>query len=331
MSTICERELSSLRCLLVEELEFVHPTMMNRIRRLPVPATLCSTRIYHPTQVLYTNTRAYAVASNVLPAGSASRHHRVVVVGGGAAGLSISHQLLRSGNFRQNDIALVDPAAWHDYQPGWTLVGGGLRTKQSLRRPMESLIDPKIRHYHDKVDSFNPDQNSILLSGIRQLHYDHLVVAPGITLNIDAIKGLREALASQDSPVSTIYSYDYCDKVSRNIKAFSRGKAIFTQPAGTVKCAGGPQKIMWLALDHWKQNGSYNIKQPLDSPIQITFATGIAAMFGVPKYSKRLDELRQARGVEGLFQHDLTAVDGNKATFALPDGKGQLSRHFDFL
>lgn len=54
-------------------------------------------------------------------------------------------------------------------------------------------------------------------------------------------------------------------------------------------------------------------------------------MFGVPKYSKRLNALREQRGVEGLFLHDLASIDGNKATFNLPEGKGQMSRHFDFL
>jgi sulfide:quinone oxidoreductase len=67
------------------------------------------------------------------------------------------------------------------------------------------------------------------------------------------------------------------------------------------------------------------------SPIHISFATAMGVMFGVPKYSKALNELREQRHVEGLFQHDLVAIDGNTATFALPNGKDQVKKHFDFM
>ena len=88
---------------------------------------------------------------------------------------------------------------------------------------------------------------------------------------------------------------------------------------------------MWLSLDRWKKAGLYNPGNPSSSDIQISFATGLPVMFGVPKYSATLEELRRERGVEGLFQHDLTSIDGNKATFARPDGQEPVTRNFDFL
>lgn len=271
-------------------------------------------------------TRGFAT---VLPAHSNTRSHKVVVVGGGSAGLSISHQLLRSGEFTQDDIAIIDPAAWHHYQPGWTLVGGGLKTKEELRKPMSSLIDAKIKLYGDAVDTFSPENNFITLGTKDKISYEQLVVAPGIKLDYDSIKGLPEALANPEALVSSIYSYDTCSKVFPSIEKLKKGNAIFTQPAGVIKCAGAPQKIMWLALDHWKRAGLYKPSDP-SSSINISFATGLPVMFGVPKYSQRLEELRKERGVEGLFQHDLTAINGNTATFTGPDGK-EVKKHFDFL
>ena len=255
----------------------------------------------------------------------------MVIVGGGTAGLAIAHQLLRSGEFSHNGIAIADPSQWHDYQPGWTLVGGGLKTRDELRRPLSDLIDPKLKFYNQGVAAFAPDDNSITLANGDRLSYEQLVVVPGININYGSVKGLPEALADPASPVSSIYGYDTCNKVFGTIERLHKGTAIFTQPAGAIKCAGAPQKIMWLALDHWKQAGLYNPGSPSESAIKITFATGTPSMFAVPKYNAALEQLRKERNVEGLFQHDLVSVDGNVATFALPDGQGQTTRGFDLL
>ncbi|EPS36748.1 hypothetical protein H072_9610 [Dactylellina haptotyla CBS 200.50] len=260
---------------------------------------------------------------------NAGKTHKVVVVGGGTAGITVSHQLLRTGKFTQDDIAIIDPAEWHHYQPGWTLVGGGLKDKEDLRRPLASLLDPQLKFYNTAVDSFKPEDNSVTLANGDKLSYEQLVVAPGIAIDYGSVKGLPEALADESSLVSSIYGYDSCDKVFPTIERLQKGTAIFTQPAGVIKCAGGPQKIMWLALDHWKQLGLYDPENPDKSAIKISFATGLPVMFGVPKYSARLEELRKERGVEGLFQHDLVEINGNTATFA--KGGEQVKRQFDLL
>lgn len=270
-----------------------------------------------------------SLSTNVRDLGSMSRSHKVVVIGAGSAGLDISHQLLRSGKFNQDDIAVIDPAIWHHYQPGWTLVGGGLRSKEELRRPLNSLLDPKLKFYNKAVAAFTPEENIVTLDTGDRVSYDQLVVVPGIQIDHQSIQGLSEALADHESPVSSIYGYDTCDKVFNTIQRFKKGTAIFTQPSGVIKCAGAPQKIMWLASDYWQRAGFYNYSG--DSSIKISFATGLPVMFGVPKYSTKLDEIRRNRAIDGLFQHDLIAINGNQAIFALPDGKKRVSKRFDFL
>ncbi|KAL2256382.1 hypothetical protein VTK26DRAFT_1755 [Humicola hyalothermophila] len=258
-------------------------------------------------------------------------NHKVVVVGGGSAGLAISHQLLLTGKFAQDDIAIVDPAEYHHYQPGWTLVGGGLKTKEELKRPLSSLLDPKLKHYPSALATFSPEDNTVTLSSGARLTYDQLVVAPGIKVDLSSIKGLPEAVSNPDAPVSSIYTYETVDKVFKTIETLRSGTALFTQPAGVLKCAGAPQKIMWLALDHWKRAGLYQPGSADSSPIKVAFATGLPVMFGVPKYSAALEALRQERGVEGLFAHDLVEVDGQTAVFKTADGSGLVRRPFDLL
>lgn len=116
-----------------------------------------------------------------------------------------------------------------------------------------------------------------------------------------------------------------------HIEALKSGRAIFTHPAGPVKCAGAPQKAMWLALDAWKRAGKYNPADPSKGNIQIDFATAMPVMFGVPKYSAVLEELRKQRGVNGLFEHNLVGVEGRTAVFARAGSEEKVRRDFDFM
>ena len=120
-----------------------------------------------------------------------------------------------------------------------TLVGAGLKDKADLRRPLASLIPSHIAHVPENVQSFNPKASTVTLASGRTISYDVLVVAMGLRINWEQIKGLSQALAHPTSGVSSIYSYDTCDKVWKDIDALRNGKAIFTQPAGVIKCAGG--------------------------------------------------------------------------------------------
>lgn len=245
---------------------------------------------------------------------------KVVVVGAGAGGLTVASQIFdrfRSAGKSLNpkDIAILDAAESHYYQPGWTLVGSGLLKKTETRRPLASLIPDHLQHIPENVKTFDPKASTVTTSSGKVISYDQLVIATGLQINWGNISGLPAALADPSSGVSSIYSYDTCEKVWNDIDALSSGHAVFTQPAGVVKCAGAPQKIMWMAWDRYQKTGR-------GDKVKIDFYNGMPTMFSVKKYSEALDKLRIDRGVGGYFQHNLIAVDAanHKATFKRSDG-----------
>ncbi|KZT59800.1 FAD/NAD(P)-binding domain-containing protein [Calocera cornea HHB12733] len=257
-------------------------------------------------------TRSYAAA--------AKTHHKILVIGGGSGGLNVANQLYNrfkaeGKKLDDGDVAIVDAAEWHNYQPGWTLVGAGLKQKNQLRRRLVDLIPSHIALVPAAVASFSPDANSVTLSSGEVVTYESLVVAAGLQINWENIKGLSPALADNSSGVSSIYSYETCDKTWGDIEAFRGGKAIFTQPAGVIKCAGAPQKIMWMAWDRWRRTKR-------GEAADVEFVTGMPTMFSVKKYSDALNALRLQRGVGALFEHNLVEVDHHArvAKFKKPDG-----------
>ncbi|EJD06011.1 FAD/NAD-binding domain-containing protein [Fomitiporia mediterranea MF3/22] len=253
-------------------------------------------------------------------ASSTKDKFKILVIGAGTAGISISNQIFNrfksAGKpLADGDVAIVDAAEWHHYQPGWTLVGAGLKDKSTLRRPLASLVPKHITHVPENVKSFEPRSSSITLASGRTLGYDILVVATGLQVNWNGIKGLSQALADPTSGVSSIYSYDTCDKTWKDIDALRNGKAIFTQPVGVIKCAGAPQKIMNMAWDRYRRT------QRSDT-IKVEFWTGTPTMFSVKKYSDALDKLRLSRGIHAEFSTNLTSIDTSNriATFKRADG-----------
>ncbi|KAF8507244.1 hypothetical protein JB92DRAFT_2961374 [Gautieria morchelliformis] len=248
---------------------------------------------------------------------------KVLVVGGGTGGLTVANQIFnrfkKSGKPLQGgDIMILDNAYYHYYQPGWTLVGGGLKDKGSkaLRRPLASLVPPHITLRPENVATFSPSTSSVTTSSGDTISYDILVVAAGIQINWESISGgLSGALADPLSGVSSIYSYNTCDKTWHDIEAMRTGKAIFTQPAGPVKCAGAPQKIMWLAWDRFRQTGR-------GGNIKIEFWNGMPTMFSVPKYAEILNTIRIERDIRAEFSHNLVSIEpaSRIATFKKADG-----------
>jgi len=278
-----------------------------------------------------TASRTYATVS------SQTHKHKVVIVGGGTAGITAAAQLRRSTEagklFGKDDIAIIEPAEQHHYQPGWTLVGTGLKSLNQMSTSMESVIPSGVKHYPLRVANFSPETNTIKTAEGIDLEYDYLIVAPGLKTDFSAVKGLQDALDDPTSLVSSVYSEKTVEQTWKNIQAMKSGTAMFTQPAGVIKCAGAPQKVLWMALSQWKKDGVRDAISPV-------FATGAPSMFAVPKYAKALEQLRVERNVEGLFQHNLTSIDykNRTATFknlaAASDNKeaqAEVQRDFGFL
>jgi len=225
----------------------------------------------------------------------------VVIVGGGAAGISVASSLLsRQPNL---DIAIIDPAEVHYYQPGWTMVGGGIFKPEKTVRTMASLIPKQVQWIKAAVAAFDPDNKQVLLEGCKPLNYDVLVVCPGLKLNWHGIEGLVETLGKNG--VTSNYRYDLAPYTWQLVREMKRGKAIFTQPPMPIKCAGAPQKAMYLSADHWQ-------KQGVLKDIQIDFYNTGAALFGVPAYVPALMEYVKRYDANLHFNHQLIKVDGSQ-------------------
>jgi len=232
-------------------------------------------------------------------------HHQIIIVGGGNAGISVAAQLFRKNS--KLDIAIIDPADKHYYQPAWTLVGGGAFDVQKTVRNEAEVMPKQAKWIKEACMSFQPEKNEVTTSG-GTYTYDYLIVAPGIQLNWGAIKGLPETISKND--VCSNYSFQTVPYTFEVLKNFKGGKAIFHNPHTPVKCGGAPHKIMYLAADYFRKNG-------LLDKADIQYWSGAARLFAVDKYEKTLLEVCERANIKLNLMQRLEEIDGpnKKARF----------------
>ncbi len=257
-----------------------------------------------------------------------NQHFTLLIIGGGAAGVSVANNLRRIN--KSIAIAIVEPSEKHYYQPGFTIIGGGAYSMRQTTRNEADLIHPSVTWIKDYAENFQPEQNTVGLRSGEQLSYDYLVVCPGLQLDWDKITGLRETLGqngvcSNYSPETVEYTWTCI----QNLQAQGSGTALFTQPPMPIKCAGAPQKIMYLTADRLR-------KQGILDKFNIGFYNAGPGIFGVPFFAKALSKVVASYGLGTNFNHNLIAVDGpNKtATFEHTDAEGnkqKVTQTFDML
>lgn len=247
---------------------------------------------------------------------------KVVVVGGGTAGLSVMRNLHR----RRKDLELtiIEPSEKHYYQPLWTLVGGGVFPLSKSERNFKDYIPKNVKWVKDFVSEFEPEKNRLKTKSGETVAYDYLVVAPGIQIDWQNIEGLKETLGKNG--VCSNYSKEHVEYTWQTMKSVKSGKTIFTFPSTPIKCAGAPQKVMYLAEEAFRKNG-------VRANVTVEFISAGKAIFGVQKYKEALEKVLEKRDIQTQFQYDLFKVDGpsKKAYFRNIENDEILEESFEML
>lgn len=251
--------------------------------------------------------------------------YQIVVVGGGTAGIAVAASLQTHDS--SLEIAIIEPSDYHFYQPGWTMVGGGIFTNEQTRRTMDQIWLAGITRIKGSVAAFHPDANSVTLKDGISVSYDYLVVAAGLKLDWDAVEGLNGTLGLNG--VTSNYRYDLAPYTWKIVQQMQGKTAIFTQPPMPIKCAGAPQKAMYLSCDAWLKAGKLE-------GIDVSFCNAGPVLFGCATYVPPLMEYVKKYGINLDFNHNLIKIDGpNKKAWFKVAKRGEkpriVERRFDMI
>uniref|UniRef100_A0A8D0CIA4 Sulfide:quinone oxidoreductase, mitochondrial n=1 Tax=Scleropages formosus TaxID=113540 RepID=A0A8D0CIA4_SCLFO len=241
-------------------------------------------------------------------------HYKVLVLGGGSGGIAMSARMKRKVG--AENVAVVEPSEMHYYQPLWTLVGAGAKSVKGSGRPTASVVPSGVKWIKSHVQEINPDKNTVRTGDGKEISYKYLIVALGLQLHYEKIKGLPEAF--EHPGIGSNYSVQTVNKTWAALQNFKEGNAVFSFPNTPVKCAGAPQKIMYLSDAYMRKTGKR-------SKANIIYNTSLPVLFGVKKYADALWEIVKKRDLQVNLRHNLIEVraDRREAVFEKLDSPGE--------
>lgn len=249
---------------------------------------------------------------------------RIVVAGGGAAGLAAASRLTR--RLEGAEVVVVEPRTAHYYQPGFTLVGAGLKSARYVTLKTSDYLPRGARWVPESVAEFDPDGSKVVTDKGTSLPYDFLVVTTGLTLDYGAVEGMDRSLIGREGIASV---YAGADEAAASWVALQKfmetgGVGLFGRPATEMKCAGAPLKQTFLADDRLRRAG-------MRSKTEIVYNAHNNGLFAVPSVNTKVLELFDRQDFKINFSHVLTRIDPAKhiATFQTPDGPVELK--WDFI
>jgi sulfide:quinone oxidoreductase len=239
-----------------------------------------------------------------------SAHHQILIIGGGSAGITVAARLTHA--LGRPDIAMIEPSDKHFYQPLWTLVGAGVVKKEATVRSEANYVPKEVHWIQDHAEAVDPDARRVTTRCGQELSYDYLIVAPGIQLNWEEIKGLKENLGTNG--ICSNYAFDTAEYTWETLRNFRGGNAVFTNALGQVKCGGAPQKIMYLAEDYFRRHG-------LRDQATVIGAFAGTKLLGVPEINKTLERIVKERNIDMRFYHNLVEIraERKEAVFDVRD------------
>lgn len=226
-------------------------------------------------------------------------HYKILIIGGGTAGITVAAQLKRKD--KSLKIGLIEPSEKHYYQPAWTLVGAGTFNFDKTERKEADYIPKGVDWIKDYAEAINPEKNTVATRSSGDITYDYLIVAPGLVMNFDLLPGLKEAM--QTDYVGSVYTDP--KKVWKMLQNFKGGNAIFTQANTPIKCGGAPQKIMYLT-EHFLR------KQGIRDKSNVIFATPGTVIFGVKEFAETLTKIIKERNIHFKPFYAPIKIDGKK-------------------
>jgi sulfide:quinone oxidoreductase len=213
---------------------------------------------------------------------------RLVVLGAGTAGTMVVNRLRPRLAADDWQITVVDRDDVHTYQPGYLFLPFGKGTPAQLTRRRRSLLPAGVDFVEAEVDRVDAEAARVHLADGRELPYDYLVVATGVSPRPDQTPGMLGRLWRRS--VFDFFTLDGARALAPALAAFSGGRFVVHVTDMPIKCPVAPLEFAFLADAYFRDKG-------IRDRVDMVYATPLSGPFTRPIASSRLGGMLDERGI----------------------------------
>ncbi len=249
---------------------------------------------------------------------------RIVIAGAGAAGLTAASQLAQRLEGAQ--ITLVDARKAHFYQPGFTLVAGGIKPASYVVSSTRDYVPSGVELIEEAVAEIDPEGRKVVTATGKPVPYDYLIVATGLRLDYAAIEGMDVEQIGNNGLGSIYHSPEKAAATWQAMSKFadSGGVGVFLRPGTEMKCAGAPLKYTFLTDDHLRRRGNRG-------KAEIIYNANNKVLFSVPIVHEKVRMLFEERDIRMNYERTLAAIDLGKRIATFKTAEGPVELQYDFI
>lgn len=178
---------------------------------------------------------------------------RVVVVGGGPGGGTVARYVAKDSNGAV-DVTLIEPQKNFTTCFFSNLYVGGFRSFQSITHGYQNVARSGVRVVHEWARSINRDGKQVVLASGGRVPYDRLVLAPGIDLKWDSVRGYSEAAAETMPHAWKVGAQT--SALTKRLNSLSDGALIvMVAPPNPYRCPPGPYERISMFAHVLKTKG----------------------------------------------------------------------------
>lgn len=211
-----------------------------------------------------------SVGINKLALASSSTKAQVVVVGAGYGGATAAKYIRLLSN-NSISVTLIEPNSDFISCPLSNLVVGGEEKLSALTSPYLGLTNKHgVKMIKDTVNRIDPQKKTVTTSSGDTVKYDKLVLAPGISMNMQSVEGLQQANAMG----ATLQAWKAGPETVALHKQIAEmpdgGVVALTIPLAPYRCPPGPYERTCQIANYLKQNKPKSKIIVLDANADVT-------------------------------------------------------------
>ena len=235
---------------------------------------------------------------------------KIVVVGGGTGGTivanNLAHRLYREIVNGKVEITVVDPSAYHIYQPAWLLIPFRIMQQNEAIRPERSLLAGTVKFRQEKANRIDLN-NRVVETDSAKLQYDFLVIATGAQLDYSQVPGLEKA--GYD-----FYTLDNSFKLREALGRFSGGRLVTAVVGIPFKCPTAPLEFVFLA-------DSYFSKLGVRDKIDLSYVYPLPRPFSIQNVAEEAGKLMEQKKISMNLLFNVESIDTEKKEIRSLEGE----------